>query len=586
MTGNLSNYLITSPIKALYPKKLTNRLVFPNEGVLDNHDDLHNNYSEFLVLDPQWKNKKNILGNIEKLDQIYEKILNSLKEELNIIHKKSYSKNFWRIFIGPWLFNFIVFYFERWSDIENAFATTRIDRSIFIKLNEGNPASDYADSRNYFLDPVYKQKISQKILSFFLSESQISHIDAKLDPQIKNKNIKENLIYKILLKFNINKNKKYFFSHTGLGYLGNIKLNFFLKQLPSIYYFKQYVSYKKKNNSLRDTLLNNFDDKNNFETCLKYFIQNELPLCVVEDFDNFEKWSSKQPFPSNPKIIFSSDLMWLNSLSKYYLAKNREHGSKIIYRQHGAYYGMTKFMSQEHHERKASDVFLTWGWNEKTKNENLVKSGIRIFKTKTSFKELNKIIFTFRSRKRYVGSIAIGSYVSEKYSDYLKFTQNFLFSFNDILKKKTILRFPPFVKNIKTQDYFGNLCGNFYHNNNTNFNILMKQNNLFIHSNHSTAFLETLAHNCPTIGVWDDKEFILKDEYKKFYNQLKTAGLIFTELDKAKNFINNLDIKKIDQWWNQDEIQKSRINFINSYANTINFNSKKISEIILLNSRK
>ena len=107
MTDNLSNYLITSPLKALYPKKLTNRLVFPNEGVLDKHEDLHNNYSEFLVLDPQWKNKKNILGNIEKLDQIYEKILNSLKEELNIIHKKNYSKNFWRIFIGPWLFNFI-----------------------------------------------------------------------------------------------------------------------------------------------------------------------------------------------------------------------------------------------------------------------------------------------------------------------------------------------------------------------------------------------------------------------------------------------------------------------------------------------
>ena len=93
--------------------------------------------------------------------------------------------------------------------------------------------------------------------------------------------------------------------------------------------------------------------------------------------------------------------------------------------------------------------------NKKFESINLSHSLIivcyEIFRSfKTSYfnkgKELNNIIFTLRSRKRYAGSIAIGSYVSEKYSDYLKFTQNFLFSFNDTLKKKTILRFPPFVK--------------------------------------------------------------------------------------------------------------------------------------------
>ena len=58
---------------------------------------------------------------------------------------------------------------------------------------------------------------------------------------------------------------------------------------------------------------------------------------------------------------------------------------------------------------------------------------------------------------------------------------------------------------------------------------------MFLHTNHSTAFLETLAHNCPTIGVWDDQDF-LKPNYNKYYEEMKKVGIIFLIKIKQKFF--------------------------------------------------
>ena len=254
----------------------------------------------------------------------------------------------------------------------------------------------------------------------------------------------------------------------------------------------------------------------------------------LEDFNNFEKWYSKKNLPTNPKIIFSSFLLWKNSLSQYFIAKKTEGGSKLLYRQHGANFGAVKYASGEVHEKKVCDKFLTWGWLENQDKAKLEKSGVRIFKIKPTLKKVKKIVVTLRSRKRHVQTIAIGAYGTIRYSDYIKFTQNFLLSLSREVSNKINLRFPPHIKDCNSQDFY-KVLNKFKKDNKRNFYDLILEDNLFLHTNHSTAFLETLAHNCPTIGVWDDQDF-LKPNYNKYYEEMKKVGIIFSDKNKAKIF--------------------------------------------------
>ena len=52
----------------------------------------------------------------------------------------------------------------------------------------------------------------------------------------------------------------------------------------------------------------------------------------------------------------------------YYVAKNIDKGSKLFIVQHGGCYGQFLFHSEQDHEIKISDKYLTWGWkNDKKK---------------------------------------------------------------------------------------------------------------------------------------------------------------------------------------------------------------------------
>jgi putative transferase (TIGR04331 family) len=61
------------------------------------------------------------INNLQKkfsyLLKIYESLLETLSERLNKIHNLNYSVQYWRIIIGPWLFEFISIIYHNWKVI-------------------------------------------------------------------------------------------------------------------------------------------------------------------------------------------------------------------------------------------------------------------------------------------------------------------------------------------------------------------------------------------------------------------------------------------------------------------------------------
>ena len=115
------NYLIATPIKSAWPKLKKNNLIFASESALMNARGPQNEYSKFYTNLTRWENKKNLIGDYNYLNTLYEKLLVSFSIKLNSLNSENKSINFWRILIGPWLGNFLHIYFERWKNIEKAF---------------------------------------------------------------------------------------------------------------------------------------------------------------------------------------------------------------------------------------------------------------------------------------------------------------------------------------------------------------------------------------------------------------------------------------------------------------------------------
>jgi putative transferase (TIGR04331 family) len=65
-----------------------------------------------------YNNKLNSLDkDLNYLLNTYELFLEEVGEKLNQIHKTNYSKNYWRVVIGPWLFEFLSILFDNWKKI-------------------------------------------------------------------------------------------------------------------------------------------------------------------------------------------------------------------------------------------------------------------------------------------------------------------------------------------------------------------------------------------------------------------------------------------------------------------------------------
>ena len=87
----------------------------------------------------------------------------------------------------------------------------------------------------------------------------------------------------------------------------------------------------------------------------------------LEGFNDLNKISNYSFFPGRKKIVVTFNC-WKDNIFKFWLAKQSNQGSKIIYGQHGAGYGENLEHYAEKHELKISDYYLSWGWKKSEKN--------------------------------------------------------------------------------------------------------------------------------------------------------------------------------------------------------------------------
>ena len=573
----IKNYLILTPIRQSWPKSKKNNLIFLSESAIPGVHGPQINYNRHYINKFIWDDEKIFSKDYKYLVRIYEKFLILFSKKLNLVHKKNYSIRFWRILIGPWLSTFIHIYFERWSNVKETLKKYKIDKCIFVNLDQDLFIPyDQKDFIYMSQTDLWNQFLYQKIIFNFLKNNKIKtikigknavnkeNLNSILNKFHDKKNIEKlkNLITKTFKIFNT-KNYEYFLHDTYLGFKNELKLSLRLNQAPIYVENKNNNEIKEKNLGLRENFKNLFIGRNKFEKSLVEILPQSVPKIFLENFEDCESFLENENLPQNPKVVFTSASLWYDTKISYYVAKLTENKTKLIYGQHGGCFGITKHHWPEKHEISIADSFLSWGWKKKN-NRKIKRFFILKNLSNTNLKKENLLI-PLRARKRYFHSLESSS-GTETYSSYINHINSLLENLEKSVIKKTILRLPYNSLKIQDIDFFANLEKNYNFYNKESFEKACNKAKLIVHASNSTTFLETISLNFPTILLINKYNSPIRFECKKTFEILYDNNIVFYDTISASKFINSIWDAKITSWWKNNKTQKAVNMFCDNYA--------------------
>jgi putative transferase (TIGR04331 family) len=223
-----------------------------------------------------------------------------------------------------------------------------------------------------------------------------------------------------------------------------------------------------------------------------------------------------------------------------------------------------------------SDLYLTLGWDS-ISDPKIIKSGSLFqFSIQKSNKENHKILFVAGAlgAKATHFSGAYG-YCEEKAIENVKFNISF---FNNLskssLKEITYRGYPTKkISHIQLFDkefYYQNILKYFKtDSSNDSAKKQMSESSLVIIDYISTAHLESIQMNIPTIFFWDKNSYYLNDEYKDFFKCLIEVGICQTSPEEASFFVEQIKDNP-QKWWNSEKVQKAKKKFLSKNIGTSN----------------
>ncbi len=575
-----------------------NEILFTDFLHSDKNNDFPKKYFELPVFNEKYDLKKNIIffkewdGNkkksiiIKKNLKLYDHFLDELTIFLNNYHNKNFSKRYWSILIGQWLYKFISTISFKWNLINSLkkkkyiFLKKEIITKDIIPLG----IEDYSKiSQSHYWNHYINTKIIEHSFSnkFKIKKTGrlIKNNEKKIIYQkLRNKNLKDKislLIQKIFNFFPQNKNVLIF--STYMSNLQELELNLLINK--SLLYYKMlrpYLLFEKKN-------LFEFDRRNTkklkslkigFESFLSKEILSNIPSAYLENYKVIETITNSIPFPKAPKKIFTTLGINRSTLMNQYIAKNIEDGSSLILAQHGGIY----FQEEQHFstifEKKISDKFLSWG---NTKEKNVIPIGV-IKNLRNNTKRTNKIILEIRKRNSYTGEIKIDSGFLEA----KRYLDNMCVFFS-LLKGKEISE-NLYIKLHSSVKSFWQDKNQFLHHNpklkflDKNKDMIKEINSakLIIHTYLGTGHLESLAINKPTLILMVNDLSLLNKKSIIYIKKLIKFGIVHRTPESLLKTLERLDDNKLENWWNN----KERQNLLKKYRNDFCFfNNKKIKDL-------
>ena len=99
----------------------------------------------------------------------------------------------------------------------------------------------------------------------------------------------------------------------------------------------------------------------------------------------------------------------------------------------------------------------------------------------------------------------------------------------------------------------------------SHFYDLFFKSSLMIITTDYTTIIQSLFCNHPTILLWDNEYFEVRDSGIKYYELLHDCGILYYDYKKCAKKINQISDDPM-KWWMSDEVQKAKDNYLENYG--------------------
>ena len=508
-----------------------------------------------VTLTYHWDDRSRLYADYLYANQLYEKILPILSRHLNITHSENRSMRYWRILIGPWLAYFIHILMDRWLSIENALENYSISETIIINgIEDSQIPNDMAEFCDYYQEDIWNHFIYSEIIKY----KKISFKTKEILREVGKVNLKRKTLREIIEESYWKISKRFmsqrdvFVKNSYLGRINEAKLHLKLGQLPQ---FWNEISAIKTNNQKEKRIWRlSIENANLFEDFLIGMISRQIPKAFLEGYHLLKQQVQNSPWPTSPRTIFTSNILWHDTVSMAYVASKVDEGSRLVYGQHGGVYGIAKFSFAEEHEIKISDKYLTWGWC-KLKTDKCIPVGINkpIKKCDDTWLSKDQLLLITLDLPRY--SYRLCSESAINYKNYLNRNVNFVKSLSNKLQEKILVRLTPremgWSLSSRWIAHFPNIK---IDQGRTKIYQLMMRSRIVVLTYNQTGFLEALAMRIPTVLFCDLNTTPLNGGAIPYYDELKRVGIMHDSPESAANHV-NLVWDRVDDWWLDGDIQ-------------------------------
>jgi putative transferase (TIGR04331 family) len=479
--------------------------------------------------------------------------LSILTEKYNRLLGTDYSSKFWRIIIMPWLLTLCQ---STWlkQKIINDFIEKNKNDSIEVDLIENSVKWNFKDTYDFIYNGIqsknYNHWLYSRLMEYRLPPKwKVNYIklENKEFKKVTQESLKVKIYNYLVLLFPI-------ISIKGMPIIKGIILELLLF-IKNIFRLNKQKSTIKKFNIKKVEI----DWKLDWEDLIEKTSPNS--------FFTIKKQNLKK-ITNTYRIECGSNLFY-NEAVKYKIAIQFERGVNLILSQHGGVYGTASVHSLVNSlEYYVADKYLSWGWKSLSYNKNSIYPIPSPYLSKFKYKRENdKIIFVDGVKNIFHKRI---NSVPQPNDCYNQRDFNYLFIKN--LKKNILNEFyyrPALSYSGGGKIIDSSYCQYFYPNLKIIKGDLHTESmkcKILIVDGPNTTFSIALSSNIPVIAFWDPLSNAIDENALPLFNELKKFGIVHENPKSAADHLNFV-YNDIDAWWNNPNLQKSRENWINNFAN-------------------
>jgi putative transferase (TIGR04331 family) len=463
---------------------------------------------------------------------------------------------FWKTIYFPFLGLFIPWLYRKQILIEKVINKYSQD-NLKVSFSSIDHEIVFVDEFQLIIDGLWNPQMNEYVLSQILElqtpkkwETSRKRIVFASDEETITR-FKRKTGYKTKL---VNLLHKYFYRSYGIfgfSYWNEIYFHLLLSIKPKLKH-----SIKKTN----DIDFERIDWKFDIELFIDKFLPTSLRNIDVKLF-NSRKYK-------RGKIHNYSSRLYYDIHSKIDAALAYESGGIVITTQHGGHnYGSAFTFEYGKIVEYCSDYFISWGSYQIPKN-----SGITIPLASPLLSNYANTHATKNSRIIIVGTdmnLFLSRFDSTpNEGNWLKYRKNKLLLIENISNSNVWYR-PYFKKGTSLLDweylngrlkYLNKLEGDLHSE--------LKSCRLLILDHPGTTWYIAMAMNTPMICTWERNHFPFNEEADNWLNKFKHLGIYFENAENAAIKVNKLEseYEDLSEWWNQNEIQELRNEWMNVYA--------------------